>query len=751
MKTLEKLLKLSADLTEQHDYRGAIRLLEEAIAQNSLAPRAYNDIGVIYYLLGDFKVALDYLSRAVELDQTNLLFVENLIAAVKRTQTDLAADPRLTVTSQTSKPPTFDPARHIDLDQWLASPSIGIYQHAQALSDQQWYKVLCDSVTGQRFQNLTLPYFIDQDRQRNFVGSFGVPALTEAFNFVQILHRYLDSNKTLLDTDTRILDFGCGWGHYTRFMLRYARPDNIFGFDVDSGMIECCKKTFGCCNFITVGPFPPSPVRDQLFELVLAYSVFSHLSPAAANAWIQEFARITRPGGMVFLTTQGRTFIDFCRQIRESGNFEHGWHYNLAKSFVNVEQAKQDYDAGNFLYAPTGGGDSREASFYGEAIIPRDYIERYWTEHFELVDFIDNRSILPQALIVLKRRPEKNLATIALIDTKTKISTANSMSLQSSLENEQSISICFERLKYLDSFIKQDFYEKITLITAPNQKQEESYPYNEKPGTLSKCGDVIVGHEGWLYLLSGNNLWIDHYIGKIRLEYKQIQERANLLFDREQKLNEIGVAYCHLIVPEKICVHPEFFPLQLSILDTRAAIQLSEANIPSFLYPLEELQKYQGFIPLWIKGNSHWNIYGCFIVYCEILKKLKIDFEPNFEYLMTGVKMVIHDLVVKFSNYHERSRYFKTPAIEVYNNNLWDTIRQHQGNHYILRNSSAFIDEKICIFGDSYAFDAGLSYLFSNHFKEVHFIWERNINYEYCQKIGARYVLTEITERLAML
>ncbi len=643
------------------------------------------------------------------------------------------------------------PARYINLEEWLTSSSIDIYRHAQCLSDREWYDVLCASVTGEPFHGLVMPYFIDQDQQRNFVGSFGVAALTEAFNFIRILRHYLDNYRIILDSDTHVLDFGCGWGRYTRFMLRYAHPDNIFGFDVDTDMIERCKKTFGCCNFITVKSFPPSPVRDGLFNIIFAYSVFSHLSEAAANAWIQEFARITRPGGIVFLTTQGRTFIDFCREIRESGKFEHSWHYNLAKSFVDIEKAKQNYDAGNFLYAATGGGNSREASFYGEAIIPKGYIERCWTEHFELLDFIDDRSILPQALIVLKRRSATAVTAAVTVPNTQSIQDYPVKIICDSHEYAYTLENSYGNLRHLDSFLKQDLYDQTILGYTLNQQKDESCPYNYKVGTLSECGNVIVGYEGWLYLLSGTNSWMDQYVGKIRLEHQQIQNRVNLLSDRAQNLNKMGIAYCHLIIPEKLCVHPEFFPEKLSIKANRAAIQLIEENIPNLLYPLEVLQKYQGFIPLWFKGNSHWNIYGCFIVYCEILKKLEIDFEPIFENLLTGIQISVHDLVIKFSNYNERHRFFKSPAIEIYNNKLWDTIKQHQGNHYILKNPSAIINKNICIFGDSYSFDAGLSYLFSNHFSEVHFIWDRDINYKYCREIGAHYVVTEITERLTIL
>jgi hypothetical protein len=54
------------------------------------------------------------------------------------------------------------------------------------------------------------------------------------------------------------------------------------------------------------------------------------------------------------------------------------------------------------VHAPTGGGSGLAASFYGESVITRSYVEREWTD-FEMIDFIDDRRRLPQAVIVLRK------------------------------------------------------------------------------------------------------------------------------------------------------------------------------------------------------------------------------------------------------------------------------------------------------------------------------------------------------------
>jgi hypothetical protein len=156
-------------------------------------------------------------------------------------------------------------------------------------------------------------------------------------------------------------------------------------------------------------------------DLVYAYSVFSHLAEEAHQAWMSEFHRILKTGGLLVVTTQRRAFIDFCASLRKRrrraiigflrrlmrGDRQepsHAWYEGLAASFSDVRATKRAYDEGRFVYAPTGGGAVRDASFYGEAVVSPRYVERTWANRFELIDFVDDRSRSDQAIIVARRR-----------------------------------------------------------------------------------------------------------------------------------------------------------------------------------------------------------------------------------------------------------------------------------------------------------------------------------------------------------
>ncbi len=275
----------------------------------------------------------------------------------------------------------------------------------QALShviDQKWLDVLIQSIQQPVIDGVELPGFPPDQFQRNSVGSSGETALREIFPFYCEIKRYTNELGLRITKDSDILDFGCGWGRIIRFFLKDILADNLYGIDVDPEMVGLCKKLFGYGNFSVCHPLPPTEFPDNYFDNVFSYSVFSHLAEPVHIKWLQEFSRILKPGGILVATTEARHFFEFCESLRGKKH-DLEWYNGLANSFVDTEAALADYDNGKFVYSATGGGPARPSSFYGEAIIPRRYIEREWTRYLEFRDFVDDRSLSFQAMVVMQK------------------------------------------------------------------------------------------------------------------------------------------------------------------------------------------------------------------------------------------------------------------------------------------------------------------------------------------------------------
>ncbi|MEG3973332.1 class I SAM-dependent methyltransferase [Microcoleus sp. herbarium8] len=282
-------------------------------------------------------------------------------------------------------------------------PNDEILKYASHLSDREWFEVIVKSVDIPFVDGIQLPGFPPEELQRQLVGMSGQQALNEAFNFYSEVKRY--AGKLLwqkLGQDSHILDFMCGWGQIIRFFLKDITVDNLYGIDVDPAMIDICVNTIRQGNYSVVKPEPPTEFANNSFDVVYAYSIFSHLSEPVHIKWVEEFSRILKPGGILVVTVWGRNFIEFCRSLRGQSH-EFDCYKALANSFLDTDAAFADYDNGKFLYSPTSGSPTRPPSFYGEAVISPGYVNREWTKYLTFCDFVDDPAKFNQAVIVMQK------------------------------------------------------------------------------------------------------------------------------------------------------------------------------------------------------------------------------------------------------------------------------------------------------------------------------------------------------------
>jgi SAM-dependent methyltransferase len=77
-------------------------------------------------------------------------------------------------------------------------------------------------------------------------------------------------------------------------------------------------------DVVTSSAEPPLPYETDQFGFVYAVSVFTHLEQAKQSPWLSELGRITRPGGFIALTLQGRHFAEQALTDEELERFQAG-------------------------------------------------------------------------------------------------------------------------------------------------------------------------------------------------------------------------------------------------------------------------------------------------------------------------------------------------------------------------------------------------------------------------------------------
>ena len=98
-----------------------------------------------------------------------------------------------------------------------------------------------------------------------------------------------------------ILDLPCGHGRVMR-VLRAAFPDStLIACDLDRDGVDFCAETFAAVP--VYGNTDPARVRiDQPVDLIWVGSLFTHIDPARWNDFLDLFARVLRPGGILVVT-----------------------------------------------------------------------------------------------------------------------------------------------------------------------------------------------------------------------------------------------------------------------------------------------------------------------------------------------------------------------------------------------------------------------------------------------------------------
>lgn len=100
----------------------------------------------------------------------------------------------------------------------------------------------------------------------------------------------------------RCLDFGGSTGRVFRHFAYNVDNWEVWSCDFKLGSVEWNLANFD--NRVRVfanTSIPVLPLEDNSFDLVTAYSVFTHLNEPELN-WLLELRRILRPGGIAYLT-----------------------------------------------------------------------------------------------------------------------------------------------------------------------------------------------------------------------------------------------------------------------------------------------------------------------------------------------------------------------------------------------------------------------------------------------------------------
>lgn len=124
---------------------------------------------------------------------------------------------------------------------------------------------------------------------------------------------------------THVCDVACGFGAYS--LLFASNGFRVEGFDISPASVEITKSCLAKYNIDTslykVADILDTGYADETFEGLIVHAVIDHLTVSDAQKALNELYRITKPGGLIFLSFDAleKEDLETPHEILEDGSF----------------------------------------------------------------------------------------------------------------------------------------------------------------------------------------------------------------------------------------------------------------------------------------------------------------------------------------------------------------------------------------------------------------------------------------------
>jgi SAM-dependent methyltransferase len=183
----------------------------------------------------------------------------------------------------------------------------------------------------------------------------------------------------------RYYDFGGGTGRVFRHFAAQSDAWEVWSSDFRLSSVDWNLLHYPTSikTFANIGT-PALPLPDGYFDLVTAYSVFTHIDEFELP-WLLELRRILKPGGIAYLSYHDEETWRVDGRVRELVTSANGWPLDAplpAGKTVGVWREDDPYNCNVFQ--------------------TRDYIDRVWGRFFEILE-VRPLELGAQAVAVCRR------------------------------------------------------------------------------------------------------------------------------------------------------------------------------------------------------------------------------------------------------------------------------------------------------------------------------------------------------------
>lgn len=191
-------------------------------------------------------------------------------------------------------------------------------------------------------------------------------------------------------------DFGCASGRVLRHFCAQSEIPSIWGSDINGRHIRWLNDYLPpLLKIVHNSCVPQLPIADHSFDVVSAFSVFTHID-TFETAWLAELYRVLKPGGLCYLTVHNE---DTWALLQNAGE-ENG----LLKRFREVDPNFNDLlehaiptERKCFRYTDVG-------PYRALVVHSNAYLKKTWGRFFEILEIQGKAHGYMQSVLIGRKK-----------------------------------------------------------------------------------------------------------------------------------------------------------------------------------------------------------------------------------------------------------------------------------------------------------------------------------------------------------
>jgi hypothetical protein len=284
-------------------------------------------------------------------------------------------------------------------------------------------------------------------------------------------------------------------------------------------------------------------------------------------------------------------------------------------------------------------------------------------------------------------------------------------------------------------------------------------------GLVSIDSELVLGHQGFAFLTGGSNKVLDQY--SISPSSPECVDRAakwiSLFQYRHENFARRSLRYAQTIIPEKLSTLPDLFPRPVATpTPLLNAIESALQGKPDLAGPYVSAIRLFNNVPhrhhIFRRIDTHLAPYGAFLLYRALLNRL--GDEPPAQPVFDRSRVSYADVGTRFIGINVFDEFMEIDAGTLFGgekslvkvSESMPPDGGHVGRRQVWSNPGAPRQKTVVVFANSFfEFEErgqpALSWWFCRHFRDFHFVWSPDVQWDYVDRVQPDFVVWQGIER----